>query len=120
MNNKSAKSSMSKSVNLDTINYKVDDILEKIAEIKQSAITEERLSVWDMERDRKLEKVHEELNTYKSVNGARWHAYDIAVAEREKHGVRQYIIPIMIGAIGIIIADALSPLVTEITKAIFK
>lgn len=107
-------------VNLETINYKLDDIFNKIDKIELNSVTEERIKVWDMERDRKLDRVEDELKTYKAKNDNRWAAYDLAAAERERHSARQYILPIMIGAIGIIIADALSPLVAEITKAIFK
>lgn len=120
MNSKQSKNSVQKPVNLDMINYKVDDILERIVEIKQSAITEERLKIWDMERDRKLEKVHDEMKSYNLLNDARWSSLDLAQTEKEKRSTKQYIIPIIVGAFGIIIANALSPLVVGITKSVFK
>lgn len=107
-------------VNLETINYKLDDIFAKIDKIEQNSVTEERIKVWDMERDRKLDRVEDELKTYKAKNDNRWAAYDMAAAEREKRSSRQYIVPILIGMVGIVLADAVSPLIQAVAKIIFK
>lgn len=118
--NKNNTNNQTKVVNLETINYKLDDIFAKIDKIEHNAVTEERLKVWDMERDRKLDQVVDNMRTYEAKNDARWHSYDLSIIEHEKHSARQYIVPILIGMVGIVLADAVSPLIQAVAKIIFK
>ena len=122
MKNQTNSQTVSKNptINLETINYKLDDIFDKIDKIERNSVTEERIKVWDMERDRKLDRVEDELKSYKAKNDNRWAAYDMAAAEREKRSARQYIAPILIGMVGIVLADAVSPLIQAVAKLIFK